>query len=53
LNPTKLIFGVTKGNLLSHVVFYLGISIDPKRVIVIQNLEAPTSKKAVKNQISI
>jgi hypothetical protein len=45
LNPSKSILGVTKENLLSHIVSDSGISIDPERIIVILNLPAPTSKK--------
>jgi hypothetical protein len=47
LNPSKSIFGVTKGKLLGHIFFYLGISIDPERIVAILNLPAPTSKKEV------
>jgi hypothetical protein len=45
LNPTKSIFGVTAGKLLDHIVSDSGINIDPERVIAIQNLQAPSSKK--------
>jgi hypothetical protein len=38
LNPSKSIFSVTKGNLLSHIVSDSGISIDPERIVVILNL---------------
>jgi hypothetical protein len=47
LNPSKTIFGVTKGKLLQHIVFDSGISIDPERIASILNLTAPTSKKEV------
>jgi hypothetical protein len=47
LNPYKSIFDVTKGNILRHIVFDLGISIDPERIATILNLPTPTSKKEV------
>jgi hypothetical protein len=49
LNPTKSIFGVTTSKLLGHIVFDSGISIDPERVIAIQNLQAPSSKKKIQS----
>jgi hypothetical protein len=45
LNPTKSIFGVIAGKLLGHIVSDSGINIDLERVISIQNLPTPTSKK--------
>jgi hypothetical protein len=45
LNPSKYIFGVTKGKILSHIVYDSGIRIDPGRIIEILNLPTPTSKK--------
>jgi hypothetical protein len=47
LNPSKSIFGITKGKLLVYIVSDLGISIDPERIVAILNLPAPTSKKEV------
>jgi hypothetical protein len=47
LNPSKSIFGVTKGKFLGHIVSDSGISIDPERITVILNLPTPTSKKEV------
>jgi hypothetical protein len=47
LNPSKSIFGVTKGKILGHIVSDLGISIDPERISAILNLPSPTSKKEV------
>jgi hypothetical protein len=47
LDPSKSIFGVTKGMLLGNIGSDLGISIDPERVVAILNLPAPTSKKEV------
>jgi hypothetical protein len=53
LNPYKYIFGVTKGNLLGHIVSDLGISIDPERIAGILNLPSPTSKKEVQDFMGI
>jgi hypothetical protein len=47
LNPSKYIFDVTKGKILGHIVFNSRISTDPKRIVAILNLHAPTSKKEV------
>jgi hypothetical protein len=47
LNPSKSIFGVTKGKILRHIISDSGISIDPERIAAILNLPAPTSKKEV------
>jgi hypothetical protein len=47
LNPSKSIFGITKGKILVHIVSDSRISIDPIRIVVILNLLAPTSKKEV------
>jgi hypothetical protein len=46
-NPSKSIFGVMKGKILDHIVFYSGISIDLERITDILNLPAPISKKEV------
>jgi hypothetical protein len=48
-NPTKSIFGVTQGKLLNQIIFYSGISIDPERVITIQNIQAPSYKKQIQS----
>jgi hypothetical protein len=48
-NPTKSIFGVTQGKLLSHIISDSGISIDPERVISIQNIHDPSSKKEIQS----
>jgi len=53
LNPYKFIFGVTKGNLLGHIVSDSGINIDPRRIVVILNLPAPTSKKEVQDFMGV
>jgi hypothetical protein len=47
LNPSKFIFGLTKGNLLGHIVYDSRISIDPERIVAILNIPAPTSRKEV------
>jgi hypothetical protein len=47
LTPTKSVLGVTKGSLLGHIIFDLGISIDLERIAAILNLPDPTSKKEV------
>ena len=47
LNPTKFVFGVIEGKLLGHIVLNSRISINPERVIVIQNLQAPNSKNKI------
>lgn len=49
LNPKKLIFALSRGKLLGHVVSKEGISIDPKRVAAIQKLEYPRRKKEVQS----
>jgi hypothetical protein len=53
LNPSKSIFGITKGKLLGNIVSDLGISIDPERIATILNLPAPTSKKEVQEFLGI
>jgi hypothetical protein len=45
LNPTQSIFGVTQGKIIGHIVSDSRISIDRERVITIQDLQAPSSKK--------
>jgi hypothetical protein len=47
LNPSKSIFGITKGKLLGHIFSDSGISIDPERIVAILNIPAPTSRKEV------
>jgi hypothetical protein len=47
LNPSKSIFGVTKGEILGHIVSDSEISIDPERIDAILYLLAPTSKTEV------
>lgn len=48
-NPAKSIFGVTARKLLKHIVSDSGINIDPDRVVAIQNLQAPSSKKEIQS----
>jgi hypothetical protein len=45
LNPSKSIFGVTKGKIIGHIVSDSGISIDLERIATILNIPATTSKK--------
>jgi hypothetical protein len=45
LNPSKSIFGVTRGKILDHIISDLGISVDQDRITAILNLPSPTSKK--------
>jgi hypothetical protein len=45
LNPLKSIFSVTQGELLGHIFYDSRISIDLKKIVIILNLPAPTSKK--------
>jgi hypothetical protein len=47
LNPTNSIFFVIRGKILGHIVYDSRISIDPKRVTNIQNLQDPTPRKEI------
>jgi hypothetical protein len=49
LNPKKLVFCVTEGKLLGHIVSQEGVKIDPNRVKAIQQLSLPLSKTGVKS----
>ncbi len=49
LNPKKCMFSLFQGNLLGHVVSKDGISIDPKRVVAIHNLDYPWNTKEVQS----
>jgi hypothetical protein len=53
LNTSKSIFGVTKGNLLGHIVSDSRIRINPERITAIINLPAPTYKKEVQDFMDI
>jgi hypothetical protein len=53
LNPSKSIFGVTKGKILGHIVSVSRIIIDLERIVFILNLASPTSKNAVKSFMGI
>ena len=53
LNLSKSIFNIAKGKLLGHIVFDLGISINPERIDDILNLPAPTSKKEVQDFMGV
>jgi hypothetical protein len=45
LNISKYIFGITKGNILGHIVSESRIRIDPERMDAILNIPIPTSKE--------
>jgi hypothetical protein len=49
LNTSKYIFGITKGNILGHIVSDSRIRIDTERMDAILNIPAPTSKKEVQD----
>ena len=49
LNPSKSIFGVTKGKLLCYIVSKDGVKIDPERVETIENIPFPTTKKSLQS----
>ena len=38
---------MTKGKLLGHIIFGDGIKIDPRKVVAIQKIYIPRSKKKV------
>lgn len=48
LNLKSCSFGVTKGKLLSHIIYEAEISIDPKRIEAILKLSPPHSHKELK-----
>ena len=47
----QLFFGITEGKLLGHILSKYGVSIDPKRILAIQNFPTPTSKKYIQTFI--
>ena len=47
LNPTKSNFAMTEGKLFGHIIFGDGIKIDPRKVVAIQKIYIPRSKKKV------
>ena len=47
LNPTKFVFGVPSGKLLGFIVSHRGIEVNPEKINVILNMEAPASIKDV------
>eukprot|EP00253_Pinus_taeda_P014471 PITA_14471 len=49
LNPTKRIFALTSGKRLGHIISEEGIRIDPNRVIAIQKLDFPRSRKEIQS----
>jgi hypothetical protein len=52
LNPTKSILGVTAEKILKHIISDSSINIDLKRVISIQNIQAPSSNHSWVRSIS-
>jgi hypothetical protein len=49
LNPKKIIFGVTEGKLLGHIISKEGITIDLECVKVISQLSFPHNKKSMQS----
>lgn len=49
LNPKKFHFALKEGKMLGHIVSKNGVRIDPKRVIEIQDLTLPRSKKEIQS----
>jgi hypothetical protein len=47
LNPKKSHFSLEQGKFLGHIVWVDGVKIDPARVISIQNLYIPRTKKEI------
>jgi hypothetical protein len=41
LNPKKYVFGVSSEKLLGYMLSYRGISVNPKKVKVIEQLQPP------------
>jgi hypothetical protein len=49
LNPKKSHFSLEQGKLLGHIVCADGVKIDPARVIAIQNISIPRTKKEIQS----
>jgi hypothetical protein len=49
LNPKKSHFSLEQGKLLGHIVCVDGVKIDPARVIAIQNISIPRTKKEIQS----
>jgi hypothetical protein len=47
LNPKKSNFAMQEGTLVGHVISKEGIKIDPSKVVAIQKIELPRSRKEV------
>jgi hypothetical protein len=45
LNPTKWVFGVPQGKLLSFIVSHQGIEANPKKITAITDMDAPRTIK--------
>jgi hypothetical protein len=51
MNPLKCAFGVSSDNFLGFIIYENGIEIDPKKIEVIQKVQAPTWKRDVEKFI--
>jgi hypothetical protein len=51
MNPLKCAFGVSAGKFLGFIIHENGIEIDPKKIEVIQKVQAPTCKRDVQKLI--
>ena len=49
LNPTKLVFGVSEGKLLGHIITKVGVQADPQRVQAIKQVPLRQTKKALQS----
>jgi hypothetical protein len=49
LNPKKTIFGVEEGKLLGHIIYQVGIHIDPERIKAISQLPLPHKKNSMQS----
>jgi SPX domain protein involved in polyphosphate accumulation len=47
LNPTKCVFGVPQGKLLSFIVSHRGIEANPEKITAITDMDAPQTIKDV------
>ena len=49
LNPKKCVFVVTEGKFLGHIISKKGISIDPKIIKAIEQIQLPHNKKGMQS----
>jgi hypothetical protein len=47
LNPKKCVFGVSSGKLFDYMVSSRGINANPKKVVAIEQLQPPHTKKEI------